>query len=115
MRPHARSPEELDALLEDAFVLRDPVELAELFEDGAVLATRRRQALGHDAIGEVVAALWACDRTYVGAVRRVLRTRELALVVAAAGIHLARRADDGTWRTAISVLDLDDATTKEEP
>ena len=37
MRPGARTPEELETLLEDAFVVRDRDALAQLFEDGAVL------------------------------------------------------------------------------
>ena len=34
----ARTPEELETLLEDAFVLHDPQALAELFQPGALLA-----------------------------------------------------------------------------
>ena len=37
MRPGARTPEELETLFEDAFVVRDRDALAQLFEDGAVL------------------------------------------------------------------------------
>ena len=33
----ARTPEDLETLLEDTFVLRDGEAIAELFEDGAVL------------------------------------------------------------------------------
>ena len=39
MTVHARSPEDLDMLLEDAFVLRDAAVLADLFETGAVVAS----------------------------------------------------------------------------
>ena len=35
----ARTPEDLETLLEDAFVLRSGEAMAELFEDGAVLVT----------------------------------------------------------------------------
>jgi hypothetical protein len=38
MRPGARTPEELETLLEDAFVIRDGEAPAQLFADGAVLA-----------------------------------------------------------------------------
>ncbi len=41
MTPGARTPEELDALLEDAFVLRDPGALASLFEARATTEPRR--------------------------------------------------------------------------
>ena len=37
MKRGARTPEELETLLEDAFVVRDGEALIELFEDGAVL------------------------------------------------------------------------------
>ena len=37
MRPRARTPDELDALLEDAFVLRDRRAVAALFENDALL------------------------------------------------------------------------------
>jgi hypothetical protein len=36
----ARAPEDLDTLLEDAFVLRDGAALSSLFADGAVMAHR---------------------------------------------------------------------------
>ena len=37
MRPGARTPEELETLFEDAFVVRDRDAIAELFEDGGLL------------------------------------------------------------------------------
>ena len=37
MRSGAQTPEELETLLEDTFVVRDRQALAALFEDGAVL------------------------------------------------------------------------------
>jgi mannose-6-phosphate isomerase-like protein (cupin superfamily) len=35
------------------------------------------------------------------------RERHLALVLGAAGLHVLRRGTDGTWRAAISLLDLE--------
>ena len=112
----ARTPEELDVLLEDAFVTRDRGELSALFDDGAVLTwvDDRREARGGEAIGRAAAELWAGDRTYVAGPSRVLRARGLALVVAAAGLHVVRRGQDGGWRSAISLLDLDTHTTRRE-
>jgi Domain of unknown function (DUF4440) len=103
----ARTQEELETLFEDAFVLRDRAAAGELFDDGAVLMeTEGAEAHGADAIGDALAALWARDRTYVAHPRHVLRARDTALLVAAAGIHVLRRRADGTWRAAISLLDL---------
>jgi len=54
MRPGARTPEELDALLEDAFVVRDRRALAALFEGDALLvdaAAGRRAAPARSRAG----------------------------------------------------------------
>ena len=64
------------------------------------------EARGGEAIGRAAAELWTAGRTYVAGLSRVLQSRETALVVSPAGIHVARRARDGTWRVAISLLDL---------
>jgi hypothetical protein len=111
----ARTPEELETLLEDAFVMRDRIELSALFDEGAVLGSRadEREARGGDAISQAVAHLWEGGRSYVGRGCRVLQARGLALVVADAGIHVARRGDDGGWRALITLLDLDGSTTRE--
>jgi len=102
----ARTPEELETLLEDAFITRDRTALRALFDEGAVLAPADApEARGGAAIARAGAALWAGGRTYVGGRARVLQARATALVVAPAGIHVARRAGDGTWRVAIALLD----------
>jgi hypothetical protein len=104
----ARTPEELDTLLEDAFVLRDSAALDGLFADGAVLTEAGGlEARGGEEIARALAELWARDRTYVASARRVLRTRDTALVVAHAGVHVLRCDDAGMWRAAISLLELD--------
>ena len=104
MAAGARTPEELDELLEDAFVLRDSTVLEALFHAGAVIAERGGlQARGHDAISRGLAELWERGCTYVARTRRVLQTHETALVVADAGIHVLRRDSDGAWRAAISL------------
>ena len=116
MRPGARTPEELETLLEDAFVVRDRAALAELFEEGAVLAPGDgpREARGGEEIARVAAALWEGERIYVADPRRVLQARDIALVVAERGIHVVRRGSDGAWRYAIALLSLDDTTAGEE-
>lgn len=106
MSTGARTPEELETLLEDAFITRDRTGFRALFDDGAVLAPADAgEARGADAIGAAADRLWAAGRTYLGGDARVLQTRATALVVSRAGIHVARRDGDGTWRVAISLLD----------
>jgi hypothetical protein len=113
MRPGARTPEELETLFEDAFVVRDSVAIAALFEDSAVLVMGGApgEARGGEAIARVAAELWAGDVTYLADPQRVLQARDTALVVAQHGVSVGRRGDDGTWRYAISLLAFDDDTT----
>jgi len=87
--------------------------LAELFDSAAVMADARsgREARGGEAIGRALSGVWAVGGTYVARPRRVLQARDTALVVGDAGIHVVRRGSDGTWRAAISLLQLDTPTT----
>lgn len=107
MRSGALTPEELETLLEDAFVLRDLDAMAPLFENRAVLVAGResREARGTPAIARTVALLWDRAEIYVAAPRRVIQLDDTALVVAARGINVVRRGHDGRWRFAISLLD----------
>jgi hypothetical protein len=113
----ARSPEDLEALFEDAFVTRDAQAVAALFADGAVLAllagATPHAARGAADIGRLAAALWAADRTYVAAPRRVVQARDIALVLADGATNVARRGNDGAWTYAIALLSLDPGTPKE--
>ena len=105
----ARTPEELETLLEDAFVLHDQQALAQLFQPGAVVVVggELSEARGRRQIARVAARLWESQRLYVADPRRVLQARDTALVLAGSAVNVARRADDGSWRYAISLLDLD--------
>ena len=115
MTAGARTPEELDTLLEDAFVLRDGSAAGVLFDDAAVLVdVGGLQARGGEAIGRALADLWTRDFLYVAGRRRVLQSRDTALIVAEDAIHVLRRGSDGAWRSAISLLDLDTTTTMED-
>src|ERR687897_2970498 len=58
MRSGAQTPEELETLLEDAFVVRDRQALAALFEDGAVLGAGGLEARGGEAITGLAGELW---------------------------------------------------------
>ncbi|HVF79711.1 MAG TPA: DUF4440 domain-containing protein [Solirubrobacteraceae bacterium] len=108
MSSAARTPEELDDLLEDAFVLRDSTALDALFDERAVLAERGGfEGRGRAAISQGLVACWERDRTYVARTRRVLQTQDMALVVADAAIHVLQRDRDGAWRAAISLLELE--------
>jgi hypothetical protein len=114
MRQGARTPEELETLFEDAFVIRDREALAELFEDGAVLVADvgAREARGGGEIARLASELWERDRTYLAEPRRVLQARSTALIVARQGINVVRRGSDGAWRYAIALLSRDDTTTE---
>ncbi len=116
MRPGARTPEELETLFEDAFVIRDREALGQLFENGAVLvaADGPQTARGGDEIARLATAMWTRNRTYVADPRRVLQARDTALVVAERGINVVCRGSDGAWRYAISVLAFDHTTAGEE-
>ena len=115
MRPGARTPEELETLLEDAFVVRNGDALAELFEDGAVLVADdgTRQARGGE-IARLASEMWERNRTYLADPRRVLQARNTALIVTTRGDNVVRRRSDGAWRYAIAVLSHDDTTTEED-
>jgi hypothetical protein len=105
MKRGARTPEELETLLEDAFVTRDRAALTHLFENGAVLVGGNvREARGEEEIAQFAAALWDRDRTYVADPGRVLQACDIALVVADGGINVARRGSDRAWRYAIALL-----------
>jgi hypothetical protein len=115
MTPGARTPEELETLFEDAFLIRDRAALLDLFEDGAVLAADggREEARGGEAIALLATAMWEREGTYLAEPPRVLQAQGTALVVADGGIHVVRRGSDGAWRYAISLLSPDQTTTKE--
>ena len=101
----AHTPEELETLLEDAFVIRDREAIARLFEEGAVLVTGDgREARGGEEIARRARAMWDCGGTYLADPRRVLQARDTALVMAGQGINVVRRGSDATWRYSISLL-----------
>lgn len=103
----ARTPEELETLLEDAFLLRDNVALVQLFEPTAVLIAGGGldDARGHREIARITAQLWDSGRIYLADPRRVLQVRDAALVLGGGATSVVRRGGDGAWRYAISILD----------
>ena len=72
------------------------------------------EARGGEAIGRAVAELWARGCTYLARPRRVLQSRDTALVIADAGIHVLRRGGDGAWRAAISLLETEASIRSED-
>ena len=109
MEAGARTPEELETLLEDAFVLGDQQALARLFQAGAMLVVGGGlpEARGRRQIARVATQLWDLDRSYLADPRRVLQVHDTALVLAGHAINVGRRGTDGFWRYAISLLDLE--------
>jgi hypothetical protein len=103
----ARTPEELETLLEDAVVLHDRRALAQLFQEGAMLVVGGGlpEARGHQQITKATTQLWDLDRRYLAEPRRILQARDTALVLAGHATNVLRRADDGCRRHAISLLD----------
>ncbi|MBE2315774.1 hypothetical protein DVA67_007290 [Solirubrobacter sp. CPCC 204708] len=102
MTAAARTPEELDTLIEDACLQHDRALLDDLFHDAALLATPGGLVVrGREAVGDMLVG-----RTYVARAKHVLQVRSTALVVVGAGVHVLGRDGDGTWRAAISFLDL---------
>jgi hypothetical protein len=114
MDPGARTPEELETLLEDAFLLHDPQALAQLFQPGAMLVAGGGlpEARGRRQIARVAAQLWDSERLYLADPRRVFQVRDTALVLAGHATNVVRRTDNGSWRYAISLLDLEQATNE---
>jgi hypothetical protein len=114
MNAGARTPEELETLFEDAFVVRDREALGHLFEEGAVLSAGAgaQEARGVEQISRLAAAMWDGGCTYVADPRRIFQARDTALVLAERGVSVVRRGPDGAWRYAISVLAMDDATER---
>ena len=111
MSERARTPEELETLLEDALMLRDRGALAALFAEGAVLVPGDdRAAQGGEEIARLALATWNGDHAYVADLQQVVQARDVALIVAEQGINVARRSHDGAWRYAIVIQTVDDGT-----
>jgi ketosteroid isomerase-like protein len=120
----ARTPEELTAQFEDAFMIRAPAAVAELFDEGAVLVPRgaREDVRGSEEIASFAATLWQTDRNYLAQIRRVVQAGDTAAVVldwsltdsgaadrspeGGRGVDVLQRGSDGSWRYVISLLDV---------
>ena len=103
----ARTPEELETLLEDALVIGDGDALATLFEEGATLVASDDRPVRGETIARSALAIWGGDHPYVADLLRVLVARDVALVVGERAINVARRGPDSAWRYVI-VLHLEE-------
>lgn len=105
METGARTPEELETMFEDAFLLQDAKALLSLFDDGAILITGNgREARGPHNIARATQQMWDQDRTYIAAPRNVLQARDTALLLAGLSTNVVRRDGHGVWRYLISLL-----------
>jgi hypothetical protein len=113
VRPGARTPEELDLLLEDAFVLRDGAALAQLFEASAVLVAGGTfsEARGPDEITAAAARMWKMNQCYISDPARIIQCDDIALVTGPSSVSVVRRSTDRSWRFAIALLSFADAQT----
>jgi hypothetical protein len=106
-----QTPEELETLMEDAFVLGDAEALAKLFESEGMLVLGRgqEQARGHRAISKAAGLLAERAAAYLAQPRRIYENRDIALLIGEGVIHVARRKRGRSWRFVISLLDEEQA------
>jgi hypothetical protein len=115
MNAGATTPEELETLLEDAFVNRDRDLVVDLFENWGVLAGScvGAEARGHEQIGLAAVSLWSARLPYVADPVRIVQAPQMALMLGSHGVNVAMRGLDGAWRYAITLLTRSNPTTKE--
>jgi hypothetical protein len=102
--PLARTPEELEAMLEDAFIVKDAAAAAELFEETALLVDRcaSSEARGRPAIARAIASVWD-EWAYVADSRRVFQGGDLAFCFGPS-LNVLPRRPDGAWRLVIAMF-----------
>ena len=90
MRRGARTPEELETLLEDAFVLRSGEATAELFEDIGVLVADDgiREAHGLDEIARLASQMWQYNCSYLAEPGRIVQAGNIALIMTMQGANV---------------------------
>lgn len=98
----ARTPEELEALHEDALVMRDIAMLRGVYDEQAVLAAASgKTASGVNDCVELALASWQGDHPYVADPCSLTLAGDLTLIVSRDRISVARRDRHGGWRYAI--------------
>jgi hypothetical protein len=108
----ASTPEELESLLEDAFLLGDTGALAALFDNRALLVADdgSGQARGMAEIVRMMGAMCGRGYAYLASPVRVLQAGDTALVLAERAVNVMRRGEDRGWRYAISLLEANPNT-----
>lgn len=116
MRSQARSPEELEALFEDALILGDCKGVVELFEAHAVLVAEPGmvEARGAEEIVSLVMAMHDQGWSYLADPRRIVQANSTTLVVSERAINVIRRGSDGGWRYAISLINSGNPTQRSD-
>ena len=101
----AASPEELETLLEDAFLIHDQRALYELFAGRAVLscANGGPDARGRPDIARRIGAIWEQGGGYLARAPHIVQTGPTALVLAGPAAHVVTRSG-GSWQYLISWL-----------
>jgi hypothetical protein len=114
MRSGAITPEELESLLEDGFVLGDRHALAGLFEADAVLHADPPaiEARGNEQITLAAGALCERGYSYLADPELVLQAGNTTLVVARRAINVMRRGADRRWRYAVAYLTAGNAAER---
>lgn len=102
MHAGARTPEELDTLLEDAFVLGDEGVVAAIFEPGALLSLDADEVRGQEIARAIMGA--SGRFAYLADSPRVHRAGDTALIVADGSVSVARRGPTAGWRFVIALL-----------
>lgn len=107
MNAGAQTPEELEMLLEDSLLLRDPESLMKLFVDGAVLVVDEEASVRGKEIARLALATWNNNHTYIADPRRVIQMRDIALVISMQSINVMHRDSNGRWQYVIISLSVD--------
>lgn len=92
------TPEELETLLEDAFLQHDVRAIAELFDTEGVLLTG-------SAVRHTASVLCGRQYSYLADNRLICRAGDTAVLLGADSVSVARRGPDGYWRYLFCHLD----------
>jgi hypothetical protein len=102
MNRGAITPEELEALHEDALVMRDAGSLIGIYDARMTLvAASGERSIGAEESARHALALWQGDFTYIADPLTVIQVSDLALIVSRDCISVVRRDRDRCWRYAI--------------
>jgi len=99
-----RTPEDLELMLEDAFIVGDVAAMTGLFEDQALLVSGRErfEARGRHAIERAITSVWD-EQRYVAETSSCFQVGDVALSGDRLG-KVLRRGPSGVWKVVIAVL-----------